>query len=568
MKKGFLVKILTLVTGLLFSFTAFAETFEGVGKGFGGDIVVEAEISNNKLTAVKVKEEVESDFAKLAIQQIIEKVIATQNVSVDDVAGATATSKGIKRAISNAIKKSGATLTKVEQTATVKAQSTETDVVVIGGGGAGITAAIAAHEKGAKVILLEKTALLGGNTNYATAGLNAADTKLQKQLGIEDNTQIFIDDTIKGGKGTNNKELVKVLANDSNDIIDWLIERGVDITEITSTGGQSVKRTHRPTGGTAIGPAVVGGLSKVLENEKIDVRTSDKVVEIIKKDNRVVGVKVNGLNGDYIITAKAVIVATGGFGANSEMVAKYNSALKGFGTTNSPAILGEGIEMVEKVGGDLVDMKEIQTHPTVLHKNTAMITEAVRGEGAILVNIDGKRFINELETRDVVSKAVLEQKTKSAFLIFNEEIREKLKAADGYVKKGYAIEGSLSEIAKQTGISESELVKTFTVYNDFVKTKEDKEFGKKQLPRELSGEKFYAIEISPAVHHTMGGVRINTNAEVLAKNGKAIRGLYAAGEVTGGVHGANRLGGNAMTDITVFGKIAGENAATYSKSIK
>ena len=163
MKKGFLVKILTLVTGLLFSFTAFAETFEGVGKGFGGDIVVEAEISNNKLTAVKVKEEVESDFAKLAIQQIIEKVIATQNVSVDDVAGATATSKGIKRAISNAIKKSGATLTKVEQTATVKAQSTETDVVVIGGGGAGITAAIAAHEKGAKVILLEKTALLGGS---------------------------------------------------------------------------------------------------------------------------------------------------------------------------------------------------------------------------------------------------------------------------------------------------------------------------------------------------------------------------------------------------------------------
>lgn len=568
MKKGFLVKILTLVVGLLFSFTAFADTFEGVGKGYGGDIVVEAEISNNKLIAVKVKEDSESDFAKLVIQQIIEKVIATQNTKVDDVAGATATSKGIKRAISNAIKKSGATLTQTEQAAAVKTQSVETDVVVIGGGGAGITASIAAHEKGARVILLEKTALLGGNTNYATAGINAADTKLQKQLGIEDNEQLFIDDTLKGGKGTNNKELVKVLSEESNDIIDWLTERGVDITEITSTGGQSVKRTHRPTGGSAIGPAVVGGLSKVLEKEKIDVRTSDKAVEIIKKDNRVVGVKVSGKDGEYTITAKAVIVATGGFGANSEMVAKYNPALKGFGTTNNPAIVGEGIEMIEKVGGDLVDMKEIQTHPTVLHKKTAMITEAVRGEGAILVNIEGQRFISELETRDVVSKAILKQKTKSAFLIFNQEIREKLKAADGYVKKGYAVEGSLKEIAKQIGVNEAELLKTVATYNEFVKNKEDKDFSKKQLPRELAGDKFYAIEISPAVHHTMGGVRINTNAEVLAKNGKAIRGLYAAGEVTGGVHGANRIGGNAMTDITVYGKIAGENAATYSKSIK
>lgn len=568
MKKGFLVKFFTLIAGLLFSFNVFADTFEGVGKGYGGDIVVEAEISNNKLIAVKVKQDSESDFAKLVIQQIIEKVIATQNTKVDDVAGATATSKGIKRAISNAVKKSGATLTQTEQTAAVKAQSVETDVVVIGGGGAGITASIAAHEKGAKVILLEKTALLGGNTNYATAGINAADTKLQKQLGIEDNEQLFIDDTLKGGKGTNNKELVKVLSEESNDIIDWLTERGVDITEITSTGGQSVKRTHRPTGGSAIGPAVVGGLSKVLEKEKIDVRTSDKAVEIIKKDNRVVGVKVSGKDGEYTITAKAVIVATGGFGANSEMVAKYNPALKGFGTTNNPAIVGEGIEMIEKVGGDLVDMKEIQTHPTVLHKKTAMITEAVRGEGAILVNIEGQRFISELETRDVVSKAILKQKTKSAFLIFNQEIREKLKAADGYVKKGYAVEGTLDEIAKQLGLDAKTLKETVNKYNEVVKAKVDTEFNKKVFARELLGEKFYAIEISPAIHHTMGGVRINTNAEVLAKNGKAIRGLYAAGEVTGGVHGANRIGGNAMTDITVYGKIAGENAATYSKSVK
>lgn len=568
MKKGFLVKFLTLVAGLIFSFTAFADTFEGVGKGYGGDIVVEAEISNNKLTAVKVKEDSESDFAKIVIQQIIEKVIAAQSVKVDDVAGATATSKGIKRAISNAIKKSGATLTQNEQASAVKAKSAETDIVVIGGGGAGITAAIAAHEKGAKVILLEKTALLGGNTNYATGGINAAGTKIQKAAGIEDSPELFMQDTIKGGKNLNNKELVKVMTENSSEIIDWLVERGVDITEVTFSGGQSVKRIHRPTGGVAVGPVVVSGLSKVLEKEKIDIRTSDKAIEIIKKDNKVVGVKVSGKDGEYTITAKAVIVATGGFGANSQMVTKYNPALKGFGTTNNPAIVGEGIEMVEKVGGDLVDMKEIQTHPTVVHKKPYMITESVRGEGAILVNRDAKRFINELETRDVVSKAVLEQKEGSAFILFNQEIREKLKAADGYVKKGYAVEGTLDEIAKQLGLDAKTLKETVSKYNEAVKAKVDKEFNKKVFARELLGEKFYAIEISPAVHHTMGGVRINTNAEVLAKNGKAIRGLYAAGEVTGGVHGANRIGGNAMTDITVYGKIAGENAATYSKSVK
>ena len=306
------------------------------------------------------------------------------------------------------------------------------------------------------------------------------------------------------------------------------------------------------------------------------------VKEIIKKAIATQSYEVDGVSGasltsegtkeangeEYIIKAKAVIVATGGFGANAKMVEKYNPKLKGFGSTNNPAIVGDGIVMIEKIGGALVDMDQIQTHPTVLHKKTNMITEAVRGEGAILVNKDGKRFIDELETRDVVSKAILDQKGKSAFLIFDEEIRTKLKAADGYVKKGYAVEGTLEEIAAKIGTDAKTLEATLNKYNEAVKNKADNEFKKKTLPKELTGTKYYAIEVSPAVHHTMGGVRINTNAEVLGKNGRPIKGLYAAGEVTGGIHGANRIGGNAVADITVFGKIAGENAATYSKSVK
>jgi len=473
-------------------------------------------------------------------------------------------------AIEEAVKKSGVTLKAVtaQNTKAVELPK-ETDVVVIGAGGAGLTSAIAAHEKGAKVILIEKTELLGGNTNYATAGLNAAGTKIQEKLGIKDSPELFYEDTMKGGKNKNNKALVKVLTGKSSAIVDWLLERGADLSEITSTGGQSAKRTHRPTGGAAVGPNIVSALSKTAENEKIDIRKGIKAIALVKNNNKIVGVKVKEANGEeYIIKAKAVVVATGGFGANAKMVEKYNPKLKGFGSTNNPAIVGDGIVMIEKIGGALVDMDQIQTHPTVLHKKTNMITEAVRGEGAILVNKDGKRFIDELETRDVVSKAILDQKGKSAFLIFDEEIRTKLKAADGYVKKGYAVEGTLEEIAAKIGTDAKTLEATLNKYNEAVKNKADNEFKKKTLPKELTGTKYYAIEVSPAVHHTMGGVRINTNAEVLSKNGRPIKGLYAAGEITGGIHGANRIGGNAVADITVFGKIAGENAATYSKSVK
>lgn len=573
MKKNFFGKLfgLTLLMFTLLFTGASAETYEGTGLGYDKDgIVLDVEITNNKIVDVKVKRAKESEFATSAIQKIAKKVIATQSLDVDGVSGASLTSEGTKEAIEEAVKKSGVTLTAVtlQNTKAVELPK-EADVVVIGAGGAGLTSAIAAYEKGAKVILIEKTELLGGNTNYATAGLNAAGTKIQENLGIKDSPELFYEDTMKGGKNKNNKELVRVLVNNSSAIVDWLTERGADLSELTSTGGQSVKRTHRPTGGSAVGPNIVAALSKTAESEKIDIRKGTKAIALVKAKNRIVGVKVREIDGkEYTIKAKAVIVATGGFGANAKMVEKYNPKLKGFGSTNNPAIVGDGIIMVEKVGGALVDMSEIQTHPTVVHNKTNMITEAVRGEGAILVNRDGKRFIDELETRDVVSKAILNQKGKSAFLIFDEGIRTKLKAADGYVKKGFAVEGTLEEIATKIGTDTKTLEATLNKYNEAVRNKVDSEFNKKTLPKELTGTKYYAIEVSPAVHHTMGGVRINTNAEVLGKNGRPIKGLYAAGEVTGGIHGANRIGGNAVADITIFGKIAGENAAIYSKSVK
>ena len=568
MKKRLICMISAL--SLLFT-TTYGATVEGTGNGYKGDIKVNVTYDDNTITNIEIVKHEETNFTKKAMKKIIQDIIDTQSTDVDNVAGATYTCDGIKEAVNAAIATAGITLkskTPVKEEK-ITMVDTSTDVVVVGGGGAGLTAAISAKEKGANVILLEKMSMLGGNTNYATGGINAAESKLQKQLGIKDSSELFYQDTLKGGKNKNNPELLKTLTENSGEMISWLTERGADLTEVSYSGGQSVKRIHRPTGGKAVGPMLVNTLSEFAEKQNIDIRTESTVTEILKEGDRVTGVKVSHNGNVYTIKAKAVIMATGGFGANPEMVAKYNPKLKGFDSTNSPAITGEGIAMVEAIGGTLVDMKEIQTHPTVVHKNTAMITESVRGEGAILVNRDGKRFINELETRDVVSKAELAQKGKSAFLIFDETVRENLGAINGYINKGYAVSAnSLEELGKKIGIDSKNLVATMKKYNEYVKSGKDTEFNKNILPRQLVKAPYYAIEVSPAVHHTMGGVAINNSAEVLTADGKIIKGLYAAGEITGGVHGANRIGGNAVTDIVVFGKIAGDNAAEYAKTIK
>jgi len=308
MKKNFIGKLfgLTILMFTLLFTGAFAEVYEGTGLGYDKDgIILDIEIKDSKITDVKVKRAKESEFATPAIQEIAKKVIATQSLDVDGISGATITSEGTKEAIEEAVKKSGVTLTAVtaQNTKAVELPK-ETDVVVIGAGGAGLTSAIAAHEKGVKVILIEKTELLGGNTNYATGGINAAGTRIQKAAGIEDSPELFYEDTMKGGKNKNNKELVKVLTKNSAGIVDWLVERGVDISEVTYSGGQSVKRIHRPTGGVAVGPVIVSGLSKTAENEKIDIRKGTKAIALVKAKNRIVGVKVREIDGRKNILLK------------------------------------------------------------------------------------------------------------------------------------------------------------------------------------------------------------------------------------------------------------------------
>ncbi len=299
----------------------------------------------------------------------------------------------------------------------------------------------------------------------------------------------------------------------------------------------------------------------------VDTHTVDFVesTELLSKASSVIVIDHHRKSVNFINNAVLFFHDPGASSA-SEMVTELNSELAGFGTTNHPGATGDGIVMATKIGAATTQMEEIQTHPTVVPTNGYMITEAVRGNGAIIVNRDGKRFTNEMGTRDVVSEAILEQEKETAYLFFDDSVRESLSAIDGYIKMGLTTEGeSIEEIAAALEISAENLKLTIDSYNTYVDAQEDTEFARPDMPRKLEKAKYYAIEIGPAIHHTMGGLKINTNAEVLNTSGDAINGLFAAGEVTGGVHGGNRLGGNAVADIIVFGRIAGKTAAEFIK---
>ncbi len=408
--------------------------------------------------------------------------------------------------------------------------------------------------------------MVGGNTKYATGGLNAAGTTSQADLGIEDSIDIFYEDTMVGGGNINNPELVRVLAENGAGTVEWLKGIGADLSDVGRMAGASVNRSHRPTGGAPVGNHIVDVLYAKAQEMEIEILLESEVIALLGDATGVTGVTVQTNSGNFQIDAKAVIIATGGFGANNDLVASYDPALKGYGTTNHPGATGDVIAFGAAFDLAYVDMKEVQTHPTVMPSNNYMITEAVRGNGAILVNREGLRFVNELETRAVVSDAQLAQTGASGFLLFDQSVRESLSAIEGYYNKGFLVEGETVEaLAANLGVDPTALVQTIETYNGYVTGGVDEAFGREDMPRALSVGPYYAVEVAPAIHHTMGGLVITTQAEVVNNSGDVIKGLYAAGEVTGGVHGNNRLGGNALADITTFGRIAGEMAAESVK---
>ncbi|MCL2380767.1 MAG: flavocytochrome c [Treponema sp.] len=438
-------------------------------------------------------------------------------------------------------------------------------VVIIGAGGAGLSAAIAAREAGADVVIFEKMGMVGGNTVRATGGMNAAGTVYQARAGITDSAALFYDDTMRGGGYINDSVLVRLLADQSASAISWLSGMGADLSDVGRLGGASVNRAHRPTGGAMVGPEVTAALHRqVVEVLGIPLILNAEVTAITSQGGRVTGVVVSYRGRRHRVSADAVILASGGFGANNSMAAALVPSLRGFATTNQPGATGEGIRMAQRAGAALVDMEQIQTHPTHA-PDREMITEAVRGNGAIMTSREGLRFVDEMGFRDLVSERILAQPGGSAFLVFDDSVRRSLAAIESYIRRGFVYEAATPEaLGALLGAADggAAMARTIAVYNQAFASGNDGEFGRTSMARSLSVPPFYAIEVVPAIHHTMGGVHIDTETRVLSAAGTPIPGFYAAGEAVGGIHGNNRLGGNAMIDIIVFGRIAGLSAAT------
>ena len=601
------------------------KTYTGEAYGHDKENPVKVTLTIKDKTITKVEVDASHETAGIgskAAETMPGAIVAANSLDVDGVSGATQTSKAIIEAATAALKQAGlepSDLTS-KNTSTAKAKDIEetVDVVVVGAGGAGMTAAITATDAGKKVIVVESQPIAGGNSVRSTGGMNAAKTPYQDKnefkeaAGVEktlataaekfadnetitalaatvksqwdayqanpqgyfDSVELMELDTMIGGKGKNNPELVKALAENSADAIEWLASIGAEVKNVGAFGGASVKRIHRPVNAdgkvTAVGAYIVPILEKNLQDRNVQFLFDTTANEIIMKDGKAVGIKGTGKDGHKVtINAKSVVIATGGFGANAEMVEKYKPELKGFATTNAEGAQGQGIDMATAAGAATADMDQIQIHPTVHIEedgNAHLITEGLRGDGAILVNAEGKRFYDEVSTRDKVSAAIIEQTDKSAWLIVDQAMVDKSAVIAGYIKSGYTVTGATyEELAKAMGVDEATFTSTMNTWNQAVEAKSDAEFGRTSFANPLTTAPYYAIKITPAVHHTMGGIVINPKAEVLNEKGEAISGLYAAGEVTGGVHGANRLGGNAVADFVVFGRISGQSAADNAK---
>ena len=594
--------------------------FTGTAKGFGGDVSVTLTLTDGAITGCTAEGKDETQgVGSEAIAQMPGKIAESGSIAVDGVSGATATSTAIKEAAAAALTAAGLNpddyKTAVENDATAEDSTVDADVVVVGAGGAGMTAAITAAAKGKSVVVLESQSMVGGNSVRATGGMNAAKTVYQDEnefgesAGVEktlktaaekyadnetitalaktvseqwaayqanptgyfDSVELMELDTMIGGKGINDPELVETLCANSADAIDWLDEHGITLHNVSSFGGASVKRIHRPVNAegktVSVGSYMIPLLQENCEKAGVKMMLDTTATEILTDANgAAVGVKATGASGETVtVNAKAVVLATGGFGANLDMVVKYKPELKGFMTTNAPGIQGQGIEMAQAIGAATVDMDQIQIHPTVEANTAALITEGLRGDGAILINEEGKRFIDEVGTRDVVSAAEIAQTGSYSWLVVDQAMVDASSVIQGYIKKGYTVTGATyEELGKAMGVDAAAFAETMKTWNGYVEAKNDPDFGRTSFANKLDTAPYYAIKVTAGVHHTMGGLKINANTEVLNEKGEVIPGLFAAGEVTGGVHGANRLGGNAVADFTVFGRIAGAAASDYA----
>ena len=592
--------------------------FTGTATGMG-EVSVTITLTDGVITGCEIVGDSETEgIGSVIVENAPEEIVSGNKGAIDVVSGATITSNAVNEALAAALAAAGldaADFTGSGDAAAAEDRAVDTDIVIVGAGGAGMTAAIAAANEGKNVVIVESQAMVGGNSVRSTGGMNAAKTPAQDEnefaesagvektletaasewagneaitaladtvagqwaeyqanpVGYFDSVELMELDTLIGGHGTNDPALVEALCSNSADAIAWLSEQGIELTSVSSFGGASVKRIHRPVdseGKTiSVGSYMIPLLQSKCEELGVEILLNTTANKILTDaDGAAVGIEATDKDGATVtVNAKAVVLASGGFGANLDMVTEYKPELEGFMTTNAAGAQGQGIDMAVAIGAGTVDMDQIQIHPTVEYNSSHLITEGLRGDGAILVNTEGKRFIDEVATRDVVSAAEIAQPGSFSWLIIDQDMVDVSSVIQGYIENGYTFSGeTYEELAEAIELDPAVFAETMNNWNATVAAGVDEEFGRTSFVDPLDTAPFYAIKVTAGIHHTMGGLTINPQTQVLAGDGTVIDGLYAAGEVTGGVHGGNRLGGNAVADFVVFGRIAGEQAAAYA----
>ncbi len=612
-----------------------AGEYSAIADGYNGQIPIKVKYSEHKIENIEIDSSAESlGISDPAFIRLPNHIISGQTLNVDAIAGATVTSQGIVDAVAETSKQAGGNLRVLRGRPKPYIPkepdvADRVDVLVIGSGGAGLTAAAKALQEGKEVLVLEKFPAIGGNTVRTGGPMNAShpswqntfdalageDVKLKEILNM-DEAEIdkeYIDDfrklkeeinsyfedvkakgkeylfdsvlwhrmqTYLGGKRTDlkgnkvygNYKLVKTLTDNVLESIEWLESIGVEFDKetIQMPVGANWRRGHKPLKNK--GFAYISALSTFIEKNGGRIMTDTKVEKLIQEDGKIVGAVATGYTGNTVtIKADSVVIASGGFGANTKMLQEYNTYWTeiddNIATSNSTAITGDGINLGKEVGADLIDMGLIQMLPTCDPDTGALFTGLqVPPANFVMVNTEGKRFVDEFGSRDELSQAAIDNgglfyliaddKIKLTAMNTNQEKIEK-EIRNGILYRGYTLE----DLAYQLGMDPKVLTETVENYNSYVDAGHDPEFNKGAFDLKVEVPPFYATPRKPAVHHTMGGLRIDEEARVLDKDGNVIEGLYAAGEVSGGIHAGNRLGGNALADIFTFGRIAGYNAA-------
>ncbi|KXJ85976.1 FAD binding domain-domain-containing protein [Microdochium bolleyi] len=458
-------------------------------------------------------------------------------------------------------------------------------VIVVGGGLSGLSAAHTIYLAGGNVVVLDKQGFFGGNSTKATSGINGALTRTQVDHKIGDSVKQFYDDTLKSARDKARPDLIKVLTYKSAAAVEWLQDVfNLDLTLVSRLGGHSQPRTHRGHDAKFPGMAITYALMQRLEElaetepERVQIIKKARVTGLNKEGNTITGVKYD-IDGQEASVSGPVVLATGGYAADfseTSLLKQHRPDTFGLATTNGSHATGDGQKMVMAIGGNGIDMDKVQVHPTGLvdpkdpgSKWKFLAAEALRGEGGLLLNADGDRFCDELGHRDYVSGMMWKEKDKGKFpirLILNSKASNTLDFhTRHYSGRGLMKKMTGKELAKEIGCTPEHLQKTFSTYNAIADGKQKDPWGKKffhNLPVNVDDD-FHVAVMEPVLHFTMGGIEINDKAQVLNSEQKPFDGLYACGELAGGVHGANRLGGSSLLGCVVYGRVAGDSASNY-----